>query len=154
MRTLHKHGILGILFFRIPTVHGLQRDSILENSTAKMPWFVNISLNLKMYLYSLKICLIINLDDGKLAKTVNNVRTPPFSSGIWKRCCPRASKTALGLRPYAVLEALVRHLFHYTMVLTVLFLARVRHYFQDTLTNHVIMGVLFSIILPVRNEQG
>ena len=111
MRTLHKHGILGILFFRIPTVHGLQRDSILENNTAKMPWFVNISLNLKMYLYSLKICLIINLDDGKLAKTVNNVRTPPFSSGIWKRCCPRASKTALGLRPRAVLETLGRHLF-------------------------------------------
>ena len=43
---------------------------------------------------------------------------------------------------------------HYTMVLTVLFLARGRHYFQDTLTNHVIMGVLFSIILPVCDEQG
>ena len=48
---------------------------------------------------------------GKLSKPVNNVKTPPFSSGLWKRCRPRASKTALGLRPRAVLEALGRHLF-------------------------------------------
>ena len=33
---------------------------------------------------------------GKPTKPVNNVKTPPFSSGLWKRCRPRASKTALG----------------------------------------------------------
>ena len=62
-----------------------------------------------MHLYSQKISLSLNY--GKPAKPVNNVKTPPFSSGIWKRYRPRASKTALGLRPWAVLEALGRHLF-------------------------------------------
>ena len=43
---------------------------------------------------------------------------------------------------------------HYTMVLPVLFLARGRHFFQDASANHVIMGVLFSIILPVCERTG
>ena len=46
--------------------------------------------------YSLKISLIISLKDGKLAKPVNNVKTPPFSSALWKRCRPLATKTTLG----------------------------------------------------------
>ena len=32
----------------------------------------------------------------KWYKPVNNVKIPPFSSGLLKRCRPRASKTALG----------------------------------------------------------
>ena len=33
---------------------------------------------------------------GKPSKLVNNVMTPHLSSGLWKRWCPWASKTALG----------------------------------------------------------
>ena len=45
-----------------------------------------------------------------------NVKIPPFSSGLFQRCRPRACKTALGPRatlcgPRAVLEALGLHLF-------------------------------------------
>ena len=55
-------------------------------------------------------------DPGKPAKPGYNVKMPPFSSGHWKRCCPRTSKTVLGTRamlyvPRTVLEVLGRHLF-------------------------------------------
>ena len=59
---------------------------------------------------------LLNKVREKWYKPVNNVKIPPFSSGHWNRCRPRASKTALGPRatlysPQAVLEALGQHLF-------------------------------------------
>ena len=68
-----------------------------------MPWFLKNSLKTL-------------LSQRKVVKPCNNVKIPPFSSGHWNRCRPRASKTALGPRatlcgPRAVLEALGRHLF-------------------------------------------
>ena len=68
-----------------------------------MPWFLKNSLK--------KL-----LSQKEVVKPCNNVKIPPFSSGHWNRCRPRASKTALGPRatlcgPRAVLEALGRHLF-------------------------------------------
>ena len=98
-----------------------------------MPWFVNKEhsenqssqnamvcehfLKFQNVFFSLKIMLIIYyyIYNGKPAKSVNNVKFPPFSSGIWKRCSPRASETALGLRPWAVLKALGRPLFQKPM---------------------------------------
>ena len=68
-----------------------------------MPWFLKNSLKTL-------------LSQRKVVKPCNNVKIPPFSLGHWNRCRPRASKTALGPRatlygPWAVLEALGRHLF-------------------------------------------
>ena len=73
----------------------------------------------------------------------------------YKQPLPRGHPQATLCLPWEKLPAHGPHyaasgFHHYTMVLPVLFLARGRHYLQDALTNHVIMGVLFSIILPVR----
>ena len=97
-----------------------------------MPWFLNRGHSEKQYSHNamvfkqggilprmpwfLKNSLKTLLSQRKLVKPCNNVKIPPFSSGHWNRCRPRASKTALGPRatlcgPRAVLEALGRHLF-------------------------------------------
>ena len=97
-----------------------------------MPWFLNRGHSEKQYSHNamvfkqggilpimpwfLKNSLKTLLSQRKVVKPCNNVKIPPFSSGHWNRCRPRASKTALGPRatlcgPRAVLEALGRHLF-------------------------------------------
>ena len=85
-----------------PECHGFQTGGILP----RMPWFQNRGHSEKQYSQNAMVsmssahhsrCLLKHFSlREKWCKPVNNVKIPPFSSGLLKRCRPRAPKTALG----------------------------------------------------------
>ena len=70
------HGILGVLFFRMPPV--------------RKPW--NFGSTVFQNAPCLEIMAFWEYCKWKPAKLGYNVKIPPFSSGLFRRCRPRDSK--------------------------------------------------------------